>query len=125
MSMAKAAAPHLMEELRVLSRTASSYQLRRIAGQAHERLNVLDADLEILRSALGLTEDNLRRLIAARHCDEVLMSPWLQEVRQALYGVGSSGPERALERTSGRAIAKAGIDPSPAPSSQSQRESQP
>jgi hypothetical protein len=37
-----------------------------------------------LLSALRRTEDNLSRLIAAKHHDEVLMTPWRDEVRAAI-----------------------------------------
>ena len=37
-----------------------------------------------LVKALELTKDNLSRLIAAKHSDEVLMSPWLKVVKIAL-----------------------------------------
>lgn len=37
-----------------------------------------------MREALELTEGNLSSLIAARHCDAVLMSDWRKVVRRAL-----------------------------------------
>lgn len=37
-----------------------------------------------MRDALRLTERNLSSLIAARHCDAVLMGDWRNEIRKAL-----------------------------------------
>ncbi len=34
--------------------------------------------------ALKLTEMNLRSLIAAKHADEILMTPWLETVQRAI-----------------------------------------
>ncbi|WP_404991202.1 hypothetical protein [Cupriavidus pauculus] len=35
-------------------------------------------------AALRLTEDNLSRLISAKHPDEVLMTPWRDHIRAVL-----------------------------------------
>jgi hypothetical protein len=39
---------------------------------------------ERMAEALKLTEKNLSCLVAAKHSDEILMRPWLEEVRIAL-----------------------------------------
>jgi hypothetical protein len=48
-----------------------------------ERLMVADTQTKRL-SALRLTKRNLESLIAAKHSDEVLMTPWLEVVNTAL-----------------------------------------
>lgn len=50
----------------------------------HERVEKLTVVAERMTEALKLTEKNLSCLVAAKHSDEVLMRPWLDEVRKAL-----------------------------------------
>lgn len=41
----------------------------------------------LMREALLLTEGNLSSLIAARHCDYILMRHWRDQVRKALGNI--------------------------------------
>jgi hypothetical protein len=50
----------------------------------HERVERLTVVAERMAEALKLTEKNLSCLVAAKHADEVLMRPWLDEVRKSL-----------------------------------------
>lgn len=50
----------------------------------HERVEKLTITAERFYDALKLTEKNLSCLVAAKHTDEVLMRPWLEEIRKAL-----------------------------------------
>lgn len=71
--------------------------------------------LENARALLALTESNLSRLIAAKHSDEVLMTPWRDEIRAFLavpQGPTLSGIQDTsdTEASAGSACRKTGTD---------------
>lgn len=59
----------------------------------HERIEQLMMTVERQEEVLRLTEKNLTCLVAAKHSDEVLMRPWLDEVRKVLTPPAKAGGE--------------------------------
>jgi hypothetical protein len=74
-------------------------RLRLGEGTSPDHLLLLEAadTIEKFQGALSLTEDNLSRLMAAKHHDKVLMGPWRSEVlrvlKEAGYGPKNSEPD--------------------------------